>query len=36
MKLLPYVVISLLGGAIVPFQLAVVNAFRHSTQASQI
>lgn len=36
MKLLPYVVISLLGGAIVPFQLAMVNAFRHSTQASQI
>lgn len=28
--------ISLLGGAIVPFQLAIVNAFRESTQASQI
>lgn len=28
--------ISLLGGAIVPLQLAIVNAFRESTQASQI
>lgn len=36
MKLLPYVFISLLGGAIVPLQLAMVNAFRESTQASQI
>ena len=36
MKILPYVLISLLGGAIVPLQLAIVNAFRESTQASQI
>ena len=36
MKILPYVSISLLGGAIVPLQLAIVNAFRESTQASQI
>lgn len=36
MKILPYVFISLLGGAIVPLQLAIVNAFRESTQASQI
>ncbi len=36
MKVLPYVLISLLGGAIVPLQLAIVNAFRQSTQASQI
>lgn len=28
--------ISILGGAIVPLQLAIVNAFRESTQASQI
>ena len=28
--------ISLLGGAIIPLQLAIVNAFRESTQASQI
>ncbi len=28
--------ISLLGGAIVPLQLAIVNAFRETTQASQI
>ncbi|WP_350562763.1 DMT family transporter [Psychrobacter sp. CAL346-MNA-CIBAN-0220] len=36
MKILPYVLISLLGGAIVPLQLAIVNAFRETTQASQI
>ncbi|MEH6667256.1 DMT family transporter [Psychrobacter sp.] len=36
MKILPYVLISILGGAIVPLQLAIVNAFRESTQASQI
>ncbi|MDE4453995.1 DMT family transporter [Psychrobacter sp. DAB_AL62B] len=36
MKILPYVLISLSGGAIVPLQLAIVNAFRESTQASQI
>ncbi|WP_201585858.1 MULTISPECIES: DMT family transporter [Psychrobacter] len=36
MKILPYILISLLGGAIVPLQLAIVNAFRESTQASQI
>ncbi|WP_227691448.1 DMT family transporter [Psychrobacter aestuarii] len=35
-KLIFYVVISLLGGAIVPLQLAIVNAFRESTQATQI
>jgi len=34
--MLPYILISLLGGAIVPLQLAIVNAFRESTQASQI
>ncbi|MGB2785933.1 DMT family transporter [Psychrobacter sp.] len=36
MKMLPYILIRLLGGAIVPLQLAIVNAFRESTQASQI
>ena len=36
MKVWPYVLISLLGGAIVPLQLAIVNAFRQSTDASQI
>lgn len=36
MKILPYVFISLLGGAIVPLQLAIVNSFRESTHASQI
>ena len=36
MKILPYVLISFLGGAIVPLQLAIVNAFRESTQATQI
>ena len=36
MNVLPYVLISLLGGAIVPLQLAIVNAFRQSTHASQI
>lgn len=36
LKMLPYILISLLGGAIVPLQLAIVNAFRESTQASQI
>lgn len=36
MKVMPYVLISLLGGAIVPLQLAMVSAFRASTQASQI
>jgi transporter family-2 protein len=36
LKTLPYVLISLLGGAIVPLQLAIVNSFRESTHASQI
>ena len=36
LKILPYILINLLGGAIVPLQLAIVNAFRESTQASQI
>ena len=36
MNFLPYIIISLFGGAIVPLQLAMVNAFRESTQASQI
>ena len=36
MKILPYLLLSLLGGAIVPLQLAIVNAFRHTTHASQI
>ncbi|WP_020559787.1 DMT family transporter [Thiofilum flexile] len=36
MKILPYVLISLLGGAIVPLQLAIVHAFQKSTAASQI
>ena len=36
MKILPYVLISLLGGAIVPLQLAMVNAFREATGAEQI
>lgn len=36
MKLLPYVLISLLGGAIVPIQLAMVNAFQKATGAEQI
>ena len=36
MKVLPYVLLSLLGGCIIPLQLAMVNAFRESTQASQI
>lgn len=35
-KTLPYVAAGLLGGLIVPLQLAMVNAFRQSTQASQI
>ncbi|WP_227429997.1 DMT family transporter [Psychrobacter sp. I-STPA6b] len=36
MKILPYVLLSLLAGAIIPLQLAIVNAFRDSTHASQI
>lgn len=36
MKILPYVLISLLGGAIVPLQLAIVHAFQKTTHASQI
>lgn len=36
MKVLPFVLISLLGGAIVPLQLAMVNAFRQTTGAEQI
>ena len=36
MNVLPYIIISLFGGAIAPLQLAMVNAFRESTQASQI
>ena len=36
MNILPYVLISLLGGAIVPLQLAIVNAFQKNTEASQI
>lgn len=35
-KALPYVFISLLGGLIVPLQLAIVHAFRRSTEAAQI
>ena len=35
-KILPYVLVSILGGAIVPLQLAIVNVFRSSTGASQI
>ena len=31
-----YVLISILGGLVVPLQLAVINAFRHSSGASQI
>ena len=33
---LPYILISLLGGAIIPLQLAMVSSFRQSTQATQI
>ncbi|OOR82342.1 DMT family transporter [Moraxella canis] len=33
---LPYVLISLLGGAIIPLQLAMVSSFRQSSNASQI
>ena len=36
MRILPYVLISLLGGAIVPLQLAMVSAFREATGAEQI
>lgn len=36
MKTLPYIFIGLFAGAVVPLQLAMVNAFRQSTQASQI
>lgn len=36
MKTLPYVLISLLGGAIIPLQLAMVNSFRQSSNATQI
>ena len=36
MNSFPYIFISLLGGAIIPLQLAVVNAFRGATGASQI
>lgn len=36
MQTVLYIVISLLGGAVIPLQLAMVGAFRHSTQASQI
>ncbi len=35
MKNVPYVLISLLGGAIIPLQLAMVHALRNSTQATQ-
>ncbi len=36
MDRLPYVFISLLGGAIIPLQLAMVQAFRNTTHATQI
>lgn len=36
MKLLPFILISILGGIIIPLQLAIVNSFRQSTQATQI
>lgn len=36
MKNLPYALIALAGGAIIPLQLAMVNAFRQSSHASQI
>lgn len=36
MKLIPFIFLSILGGLIIPLQLAMVNAFRQSTQASQI
>ncbi|HAK16358.1 MAG TPA: EamA-like transporter family protein, partial [Acinetobacter junii] len=36
MQNIHYVLISILGGLVVPLQLAVINAFRHSSGASQI
>lgn len=36
MKFIPFIFLSILGGLIIPLQLAMVNAFRQSTQASQI
>lgn len=36
MGLIPYVLISILAGAIVPLQLAMVQSFRNSTNATQI
>ncbi|OAU98341.1 DMT family transporter [Moraxella catarrhalis] len=36
MKLLPFILISILGGLIIPLQIAIVNSFRQSTQATQI
>lgn len=36
MKLLPFVLLSILSGLIIPLQLAMVNAFRQNTHASQI
>ncbi len=36
MKLLPFILISILGGVIIPLQLAIVNAFRKETNATQI
>ncbi|MGY0400011.1 MAG: hypothetical protein ACWIPH_08810 [Ostreibacterium sp.] len=36
MNLIPYIFISLLGGLIIPLQLAIVGSFRGSTGASQI
>ncbi|KAF0113769.1 MAG: hypothetical protein FD149_2025 [Rhodospirillaceae bacterium] len=36
MNVVPYVLISLLGGAIVPVQIAITNALRNSSGASQI
>ena len=36
MKIIVYVLISLLGGAIVPIQLGIISSFRHYSGASQI
>ncbi|WP_338809587.1 DMT family transporter [Neisseria leonii] len=36
MNLLPYIALSILGGLIIPLQLAMVNAFRQATLASQL
>ncbi|WP_037587130.1 DMT family transporter [Stenoxybacter acetivorans] len=36
MKTLPYALLCALGGAIVPIQIGIISAFRHSSNASQI